>query len=98
VGQHCRLPTGKSQKPMQGVTTTIGVIAVGLSNQINCCRFARKPGDQVFGQWFTMILLGSIIPLFGCLNSSVMKTTYGEAIWNPLGLQALLDNHLYSVI
>ncbi|CZT44695.1 related to uracil permease [Rhynchosporium secalis] len=67
----------------QGVTTVIGGIAVGLTNQSDYSRFARKPGDQVFGQWFSIITLGTILPLFGCLSSSASLKLYGEAYWNP---------------
>lgn len=67
----------------QGVTTVIGGIAVGLTNQADYSRFARKPGDQVFGQWFSILTLGTILPLFGCLTSSASVKLYGEAYWNP---------------
>lgn len=68
---------------VSGVTTVIGSIAVGLTNQPDYSRFARRPGDQVFGQWFSIILFGTIMPLFGCLASSATQQIYGEAIWNP---------------
>jgi NCS1 family nucleobase:cation symporter-1 len=38
-----------------GVTTVIGGIAVGLTNANDYTRFARRPGDQVFGQWFSIM-------------------------------------------
>jgi NCS1 family nucleobase:cation symporter-1 len=38
-----------------GVTTVIGSIAVGLTNANDYTRFARRPGDQVFGQWFSIM-------------------------------------------
>lgn len=38
-----------------GVTTVIGGIAVGLTNANDYSRFARRPGDQVFGQWFSIM-------------------------------------------
>ena len=34
-----------------GITTVIGGIAVDLTNQMDYFRFARRPGDQVMGQW-----------------------------------------------
>lgn len=68
---------------MQGITITIGGIAVGLTNQPDYSRFARRPGDQVFGQWFSILSLGTLMPLFGCLASSASQGLYGEAIWNP---------------
>lgn len=68
---------------VQGVTTVIGGIAVGLTNQADYSRFARRPGDQIFGQWFSILTLGTILPLFGCLTSSASMKVYGEAYWNP---------------
>ena len=40
---------------VHGITTVIGGIAVGLTNANDYSRFARKPGDQVFGQWFSIM-------------------------------------------
>jgi NCS1 family nucleobase:cation symporter-1 len=68
---------------VQGITTVIGGIAVGLTNQTDYSRFARKPGDQIFGQWFSILTLGTILPLFGCLTSSASVQLYGQAYWNP---------------
>ncbi|KAJ9207699.1 hypothetical protein DTO021D3_3164 [Paecilomyces variotii] len=68
---------------VSGITSVIGSIAVGLTNQADYSRFARRPGDQVFGQWFSIILFGTVMPLFGCLASSATMGIYGEALWNP---------------
>lgn len=77
---------------VQGITTVIGSIAVGLTNQPDYSRFARKPGDQIFGQWFSIIFFGTLFPLFGCLAASATGQIYGEAIWNPpLIVQMWLD-------
>ncbi|KZL78670.1 NCS1 nucleoside transporter [Colletotrichum tofieldiae] len=77
---------------VHGITTVIGSIAVGLTNQPDYCRFARKPGDQIFGQWFSIIFFGAIFPTFGCLAASATGVIYGEPIWNPpLIVQAWLD-------
>lgn len=40
---------------VSGATTVIGGIAVGLTNANDYSRFARRPGDQVFGQWFSIM-------------------------------------------
>ncbi|KAK2042610.1 NCS1 nucleoside transporter [Colletotrichum somersetense] len=82
---------------VHGITTVIGSIAVGLTNQPDYCRFARKPGDQIFGQWFSIIFFGAIFPIFGCLAASATGVIYGEPIWNPpLIVQAWLDNDYNS--
>lgn len=59
----------------------IGGIAVGLTNQMDYSRFASRPGDQVAGQWISIIGFGAIMPVFGCLASSATQKIYGEAIW-----------------
>lgn len=64
-----------------GVTTVIGGIAVGLTNQMDYSRFARRPGDQVIGQWVSIIAFGTIMPTLGCLCASASVTVYGEPIW-----------------
>lgn len=66
---------------ISGVTTVIGGIAVGLTNQMDYSRFARRPGDQVMGQWVSIIVFGSIMPTLGCLCASGTQAIYGEAIW-----------------
>ena len=43
-----------------GITTVIGGIAVGLTNQMDYSRFARRPGDQVMGQWISIIGFGAV--------------------------------------
>ena len=68
---------------VKGITITIGGIAVGLTNQPDYSRFARNPGDQVFGQWFSINTLGNVMPLFGCLTTSATLGLYGTAYWNP---------------
>ncbi|KAI1919221.1 hypothetical protein LOZ12_004219 [Ophidiomyces ophidiicola] len=68
---------------VSGVTTVIGSIAVGLTNQPDYSRFATKPGDQVFGQYFSIIVLGTIMPTLGCLVSSATLKIYGTPLWNP---------------
>ncbi|KAK3071663.1 hypothetical protein LTR53_008236 [Teratosphaeriaceae sp. CCFEE 6253] len=77
---------------VSGVTTVVGGIAVGLTNQMDYSRFARRPGDQVTGQWVSIIGFGAIMPVFGCLAASSTQAIYGEALWNPPDLvQRWLD-------
>lgn len=68
---------------VQGVTSVIGEIAVGLSNQPDYSRFATKLGDQLTGQVVSIPIIGVIIPFFGCLTASATQQIYGEVIWNP---------------
>lgn len=80
---------------MGGIQTVIGSIAVGLTNQPDYSRFAKSPGDQIFGQYFSITLFGVIMPFFGCLTTSATIKLYGEAIWNPpnIALRWLEDNY-----
>lgn len=68
---------------VQGITTVIGSIAVGLANVNDYTRFAHSTGDQVFGQWFSILFMGALMPTLGCLASSALVEIYGEALWNP---------------
>ncbi|KAE8163393.1 permease for cytosine/purines, uracil, thiamine, allantoin-domain-containing protein [Aspergillus tamarii] len=88
---------------MQGITTVVGTLSIALNvsnlhsaSQMDFSRFARKPSDQVFGQWFTFIIIGSIMPLFGCLTSSATQAIYGEALWNPPTILAMWLQRDYS--
>lgn len=77
---------------VSATTAVIGSIAVGLTNQPDYSRFARRPGDQVLGQYSSIVVLGIFMPLFGCLASSASREIYGEAFWNPPDLvQKWLD-------
>lgn len=82
-----------------GINNVIGSVAPALSKFSPAChadgilikvvsqsdfsRFARRPRDQIWGQVVSFVILGSIMPLFGCLVSSATQKIYGEAIWNP---------------
>ncbi|KAI9147473.1 Transporter aclS [Paramyrothecium foliicola] len=68
---------------VSSINAIVGGIAVGLTNANDYTRFARKPGDQVFGQWFSIMLFGTLIPVFGCLVASATQVFWGEPVWNP---------------
>lgn len=64
---------------VSAVTTVIGGIAVGLTNANDYSRFARRPGDQVFGQWFS-IMWASLVP--NCNKYGLIR--YWQNIWHTL--------------
>jgi nucleobase:cation symporter-1, NCS1 family len=74
-----------------GITTIVGGIAVGLTNQMDYSRFARRPGDQVIGQYTSIIGFGVVMPLFGCLTASATQKMYGEPLWNPPDVSVMSD-------
>jgi NCS1 family nucleobase:cation symporter-1 len=65
-------------------------------SQPDFSRFARRERNQVWGQAVAFILVGTIMPLFGCLVSSATLEIYGEAIWNPPVLIVTWLSHNYD--
>lgn len=80
---------------VQGVTSVIGSIAVGLTNQPDYSRFAKRPGDQVLGQVISIPLFGTLAPLLGCLMASATQSVFGKVIWLPpvVAEQILVRNY-----
>lgn len=68
---------------VSGVSSVIGSIAVGLTNQSDYNRFSTSVKAPVFGQYFSIMVFGTVIPLFGCITTSAVMKIYGQAIWNP---------------
>ncbi|KAH8703000.1 NCS1 nucleoside transporter family protein [Phaeosphaeriaceae sp. PMI808] len=79
-----------------GINNVIGSVAPALMSQPDFSRFARKPRDQVWGQVFAFVGLGTVMPLFGCLVSSASTRIYGKPIWNPPGLIYAWLSHNYQ--
>jgi nucleobase:cation symporter-1, NCS1 family len=78
--------TTTSQKAwavIHGITTVIGSIAVSLTNQSDFNRFARRPGDQIWGQVYSNVIVGALVTLMGTLSTSAAQKIYGELIWSP---------------
>lgn len=78
--------TTASQKAwaiIRGITTVIGSIAVSLTNQSDFNRFARRPGDQIWGQVYSTVIVGALVTLMGTLSTSGAQKIYGELIWSP---------------
>lgn len=72
---------------MHGINIVINTFAVGLVNQPDFSRFASKPGKQIWGQAVSILIFGTIVPLFGLLGSSAAATSFGDIntlnLWNP---------------
>ena len=63
--------------------TDISAIQV---NNPDFARFARKPKDALWSQFFTIPLGFAITSFIGIIVSSSSTVIYGETIWNPLDL------------
>ena len=73
----------KAWAVIRGITTVIGSIAVSLTNQSDFNRFARRPGDQIWGQVYSNVVVGILVALMGTLTTSAAQKIYGELIWSP---------------
>ncbi|KAJ5190083.1 hypothetical protein N7491_007874 [Penicillium cf. griseofulvum] len=81
---------------LSGVNAVIGTVAPALMSQPDFSRFARRERDQVWGQAVAFVVVGTVVPLFGCLVSSATRQIYGEAIWNPPILFVTWLSHNYQ--
>ena len=53
---------------------------------VDFSRFARKPKDALWSQFFTIPVGFAITSFIGIIVSSSSKVIYGQPIWNPLDL------------
>lgn len=86
---------------MYGINTVINSYAVGLTNQPDFSRFVKRPGQQIYGQAFSILILGTVIPLLGLLGTSAASKSFGDitalGLWNPPNIIAQwLQEHYYS--
>lgn len=85
---------------MHGINAVINSFAVGLANQPDFSRFAKKPGKQVWGQAVAILLFGTVVPLFGILGTSAASKTYGDVaklnLWNPPNIIEQWIAHHYN--
>ena len=72
---------------MHGITTLVGGNSVGMTSQTDFSRFARRPGNQLWGQTFGVLFFGIVVPVFGVLGTSAASKLYGDVVelglWNP---------------
>lgn len=84
----------------RGINYIINSVAVGLTNQPDFSRFAVSPGKQVWGQIFSIIVLGTIVPVLGLLGTSAAINIYGNGshlnLWNPTSIIEQWLVHSYS--
>ncbi|KAH3688623.1 hypothetical protein WICPIJ_000397 [Wickerhamomyces pijperi] len=71
-----------------GVNTVINTFVVGLTNQPDFSRFARKPGVQIWGQSISIIVFSSVVPLMAIMATYANMQAFpisatSSNIWNP---------------
>lgn len=68
---------------IQGISSWYGSLSAGVSNQSDFTRFSRKTWSSVFGTIFSLMVIGTVIPLMGLVTASAYLEKYGEEIWMP---------------
>ena len=85
---------------MYGINIVINSYAVGLANQPDFSRFVRRPGQQIYGQAFSLLFLGTVIPLLGLIGTSAASKSYGDVstlgLWNPPNIISLWLEENYN--
>lgn len=85
---------------MHGITTLVGGNSVGMTSQTDFSRFARRPGNQLWGQAFGVLFFGIVVPVFGVLGTSAASKLYGDVVelglWNPPNIVQLWLETDYS--
>lgn len=66
-----------------GISSWYGGLSAGVSNQSDFTRFSRKNWSSVWGTIFSLMVIGTIIPLMGLISTSAIKGRYGEEFWKP---------------
>ncbi|CUM62474.1 uncharacterized protein PRCAT00000024001 [Priceomyces carsonii] len=66
-----------------GISSWYGSLSSGVANQSDFTRFSRKTWSSFWGTIFSLIVIGTIIPLMGLVTASAMKETYKEEFWLP---------------
>lgn len=71
---------------VQGIMSSIANFATLIVNDPDFSRFARKPRDALWSQFFTIPIGFAVTSFIGIIVSSSSTFIYGETIWNPLEL------------
>lgn len=78
---------------VKGVMSSIANFATLIVNDPDFSRFARKPRDALWSQFFAIPLSFAVTSFIGIIVSSSAQIIYGEPIWNPLHiLERFIDD------
>ena len=76
---------------ISGIMSSIANFATLIVNDPDFARFARKPKDALWPQFFTIPIGFAVTSFIGIIVSSSSTVIYGQTIWDPL---KLLSNFL----
>ncbi|KAG8526656.1 uncharacterized protein KY384_008085 [Bacidia gigantensis] len=84
---------------VQGIMSSIANFATLIVNDPDFARFARKPKDALWSQFFTIPIGFAVTSFIGIIVGSSSAVIYGKAIWNPLDLltyflESPVDGHM----
>lgn len=66
-----------------GISSWYGSLSAGVSNQSDFTRFSKKTWSSLYGTIFSLVVVGTIVPLMGLVSASAFQARYGLDIWQP---------------
>lgn len=66
-----------------GISSWYGSLSAGVSNQSDFTRFSKKTWSSLYGTIFSLVVIGTIVPLMGLISASAFQERYGLDIWQP---------------
>lgn len=66
-----------------GISSWYGSLSSGVANQSDFTRFSKKTWSSLYGTIFSLVVVGTLIPLMGLVSASAIKESYGEVLWRP---------------
>lgn len=66
-----------------GISSWYGSLSSGVANQSDFTRFSKRTWSSLIGTIFSLMVIGTIIPLMGLVTASAYLEKYGEEVWMP---------------
>lgn len=66
-----------------GICSWYGSLSSGVANQSDFTRFSKKTWSSLYGTIFSLVVVGTLIPLMGLITASAMKGKYDQEFWRP---------------
>ncbi len=68
---------------MQGLNTSIGSVAAGMTNGSDFSRYGKGKKQYVSGTLLCVFLVGTLVSFTGLVTTAACQKIYGEVYWNP---------------